>query len=188
MTIPQSAVQAVLRIIHENPCVLDFDDESLWEAVDNDSSVNTDAFNSIQFGDGTRENTVSEYGLWRFEEKSKGSLKTIFEVFHRIKDILVTEGVPEEYFVMQYDEPLFEGYEIRDYKRLKPKNPALNTLEDLYQILTHCWKAETAYPDDQKDWSEDVPSYGQCAITAMLVYDRRGIVPNKGSFTLLQSN
>lgn len=80
----------------------------------------------------------------------------------------------------------FEGYELRDYRRLKPKNPKLNTLGDLYEILTHCWKRETAYPSDQEYWTEDVPSYGQCAITAMLVYDLFGgemyRTPNHGHY------
>ena len=70
--------------------------------------------------------------------------------------------------------PPFEGYEIRGKQRLFPKAPELTTLGDLYEILTHCWKAETAYPSDQKYWSDAVPSYGQCAITAMLVYDLFG--------------
>ena len=58
--------------------------------------------------------------------------------------------------------------------RLKPKNPKLNTLDDLFNILLKCWCKETAYPSCQKDWSKDDPSYGQCAITAMLVHDLFG--------------
>ena len=131
-------------------------------------------YNAFLFGDGNRENTIGEFGLWDYEDDAEGALKAAFEVFHKIKGILLDEGIPETCFEICDVEPLFEGYEIRNYQRLKPKHPALNTLGDLYQILTFCWKAETAYPSDQKDWTEDVPSYGQCAITAMLVYDLFG--------------
>lgn len=69
----------------------------------------------------------------------------------------------------------YEGEDIgRQIVRLKPKNPRLNTLDDLFKILLECWCRETAYPACQKDWSQDDPSYGQCAITAMLVNDLFG--------------
>jgi hypothetical protein len=69
----------------------------------------------------------------------------------------------------------YEGDDIgSQIVRLKPKNPKLNTLDDLFNILLECWCKETAYPSCQKDWSKDDPSYGQCAITAMLVHDLFG--------------
>ena len=68
----------------------------------------------------------------------------------------------------------FAGYEIRNHKRLQQKDTPIQTLGDLYEALTHSWQANTAYPSDQKYWSREVPSYGQCAITAMLVYDMFG--------------
>ena len=67
------------------------------------------------------------------------------------------------------------GQEVgREVVRLKPGNPKIRTLDDLFNILLECWCKETAYPSCQKDWSPDDPSYGQCAITAMLVHDLFG--------------
>ena len=37
--------------------------------------------------------------------------------------------------------------------------------------LRQAWCAATAHPSYQKDWSEDNPSYGQCAVTALLMQD-----------------
>lgn len=59
-------------------------------------------------------------------------------------------------------------------KRKKPGNPKLETLEDLYRILRKAWCKETAYPTCQAEWVPSDPSYGQCAITAMLVHDMFG--------------
>lgn len=50
-------------------------------------------------------------------------------------------------------------------------NPQLNTIDDLFNILLNCWNKETAYPSCQAEWVANDPTYGQCAITAMLVYD-----------------
>lgn len=53
----------------------------------------------------------------------------------------------------------------------------ISTLNDLFGILLKAWSRETAYPSAQKDpeynKSND-PTYGQCAITATLVYDMFG--------------
>ena len=38
-------------------------------------------------------------------------------------------------------------------------------------ILRHAWCRETAHPSYQKDWTEDNPGYGQCAVTALLIND-----------------
>ena len=68
----------------------------------------------------------------------------------------------------------FQGAEIRNKERLKQGDPRIQTLGDLYGVLLHCWKRETAYPSDQQYWTTRCPSIGQCAITAMLVYDMFG--------------
>lgn len=52
--------------------------------------------------------------------------------------------------------------------------PGIDTLYKLYAVLRKTWKAETAYPSCQAEWVSTDPSYGQCAITAMLVYDMFG--------------
>ena len=68
----------------------------------------------------------------------------------------------------------FEGTEIRNKERLKQGNSHIKTLGDLYEVLLNCWSRETAYPSDQPYWTTRCPSIGQCAITAMLVYDMFG--------------
>lgn len=70
--------------------------------------------------------------------------------------------------------PLFYGSQLYDYKRLKPNNDKIKTIGDLYNILQKCWSKETAYPSCQKDWVNSDKSYGQCAITAMIVNDMFG--------------
>lgn len=68
----------------------------------------------------------------------------------------------------------YEGQEFGNTERVKAGNDHLKTIEDLYNVLNECWCKETAYPSCQADWTEDDPSYGQCAITAMLVNDMFG--------------
>lgn len=68
----------------------------------------------------------------------------------------------------------YYGEEYGQIKRLKPGKSSLETLEDLFNILLECWSKETAYPSCQAEWGPNDPSYGQCAITAMLVYDMFG--------------
>lgn len=68
----------------------------------------------------------------------------------------------------------FQGVEMKNKERLKHGNPRIQTLGDLYEVLTHCWQKDTAYPTDQPYWTTRCPSIGQCAITAMLVYDMFG--------------
>lgn len=68
----------------------------------------------------------------------------------------------------------FYGEEYSGLKRKKVGHPALTTLGDLYNMLRKAWCKETAYPSCQAEWVSSDPSYGQCAITAMLVYDMFG--------------
>ena len=97
MTIPHDAVSSIVQLIKSNPDIMSFDDESLWQKEELPSVVTSGVYNSILFGDGTEENTVGEFGLWDYEDGSTGTLQTVFEVFHRIKAVLIDEGVPEEY-------------------------------------------------------------------------------------------
>ena len=55
-----------------------------------------------------------------------------------------------------------------------PEHTPLKTLGDLYQTLRYCWSKDTAHPGSQPDWLPSDPSYGQCAITAMLIHDLFG--------------
>ena len=68
----------------------------------------------------------------------------------------------------------YVGDDLGDLQRLKSGNKAINTLEDLFEIVRECWCGETAYPSCQEDWVPEDPTYGQCAITAMLVHDMFG--------------
>lgn len=51
----------------------------------------------------------------------------------------------------------------------------IGSLDQLFAILLNVWCKDTAYPSCQKDYDfENDPTYGQCAITATLVYDMFG--------------
>lgn len=68
----------------------------------------------------------------------------------------------------------FYGEEYSGIRRKRPGDPHLETLGDLYDVLRHCWCRESAYPSAQAEWVPNDPTYGQCAVTAMLVYDMFG--------------
>ena len=68
----------------------------------------------------------------------------------------------------------FYGDEYTTLERKKIGDPRIQTLGGLYEVLRKCWSKETAYPSCQPEWIESDPTYGQCAITAMLVYDMFG--------------
>ena len=69
----------------------------------------------------------------------------------------------------------FYGFEYSDIEiKEKTSNSKIKTLGELYTVLRNCWSKETAYPSCQSEWVPNDPSYGQCAITAMLVYDMFG--------------
>ena len=70
---------------------------------------------------------------------------------------------------------LFKGDELKDLERIKQGgDPRLRTIGDLFHILRECWSKETAYPTCQSDWSRKDRTFGQCAVTAMLVCDLFG--------------
>lgn len=71
-------------------------------------------------------------------------------------------------------ERLFYGEELWDFPRKQKGHPLLETLGDLYMILNDAWCKETAYPACQAEWNILDPTYGQCAVTAMLVHDMFG--------------
>lgn len=51
----------------------------------------------------------------------------------------------------------------------------IKTLNGLFGILLKCWDKETAYSASQADYIKDNdPTYGQCAITAIIVNDMFG--------------
>lgn len=68
----------------------------------------------------------------------------------------------------------YEGQQYGDLPlALDPDSP-IQTFNDLYFRLRSVWSADTAYPSCQSEWVKDDPSYGQCAITSMIVYDLFG--------------
>lgn len=68
-----------------------------------------------------------------------------------------------------------------DIRRADGKQHIIATVDDLFELLLKVWCRDTAYPSCQKDYiQENDPTYGQCAISAMLVYDMFG-----GRFTEL---
>lgn len=76
-------------------------------------------------------------------------------------------------------EIMYFGFEYGEIiTRLKADpNKAIQTLNDLFELLLKAWTKETAYPSCQNDPNFDInndPTYGQCAITATLVYDLFG--------------
>lgn len=46
---------------------------------------------------------------------------------------------------------------------------AENKLKDLENMLEKTWGKDTCYPGMAGQWSRENPSYGQCAVTALLV-------------------
>jgi len=70
---------------------------------------------------------------------------------------------------------LFFGDDQKDARcKPVPQFPGITTLLELFAVLEKCWSKETAYPFCQTEWVPNDPSYGQCAITATLVYDMFG--------------
>lgn len=75
-------------------------------------------------------------------------------------------GRPISYYGREY---------TADIQREKEKDCAIHSIDQLFAILLVVWCKDTAYPSCQKDYDyENDPTYGQCAITATLVYDMFG--------------
>lgn len=63
----------------------------------------------------------------------------------------------------------------KEINRIGNKDHAIDSLDSLFEVLLKVWCKETAYPSCQHDYDrENDPTYGQCAITATLVYDMFG--------------
>lgn len=68
----------------------------------------------------------------------------------------------------------YYGEEFGEMSVVNKQYEGINTLNDLFGILLKAWSKESAYPSAQKDPEYNKlndPTYGQCAITATLVYD-----------------
>lgn len=59
-------------------------------------------------------------------------------------------------------------------ENVRPVNdtyPSVNSPEDLYDILSEIWCAETCAPRMRHNWSPENKTLGQCSITAFLAQD-----------------
>ncbi len=65
----------------------------------------------------------------------------------------------------------FYGYEDTAVKILDQKHPAIQSPQDLYDLLKLCWNKETCAPRMAENWTSENPGLGQCSITAFLVQD-----------------
>ena len=72
----------------------------------------------------------------------------------------------------------YYGEEYGDYILNKGRYAEkIKTLNDLFDVLLKTWKKETAFPQAQKDVNYNInndPTYGQCAVTAAIVFDLFG--------------
>lgn len=65
----------------------------------------------------------------------------------------------------------FYGWERATVSAVHSEYPGIGTPRELYDALLHVWRAETCTPRMRKEWTEQNPTLGQCAITAFLVQD-----------------
>lgn len=69
----------------------------------------------------------------------------------------------------------YQGQELKDKKCKEVEAfKGIDTLHKLYAVLRKSWSSSTAYKSCQSEWVSEDLSYGQCAITATLVYDMFG--------------
>ena len=69
----------------------------------------------------------------------------------------------------------YQGQELKDKKCKEVEAfKGIDTLHKLYAVLRKSWSFSTAYKSCQSEWVSEDPSYGQCAITATLLYDMFG--------------
>lgn len=56
--------------------------------------------------------------------------------------------------------------------------------QKLEKAFTRAWSKDTTYPDVKNEWSEKNRAYGQCAITALIIYDLYGgrLIYDKDNF------
>ena len=137
------------------------------------------------------------YGKYKYIGES-GALcciknKTYYRVLPDTEFRIVDED-EEDYLYNESDFELIELYEIDkdlfltksnrvihyynehnfDIKPIK-KEKEIESLDNLFKLLLKCYCKETAYPSCQDEYDEYYdPTYGQCAITAMIVNDYFG--------------
>lgn len=65
----------------------------------------------------------------------------------------------------------FFGAEYADSKPINSDFKDINSISELYLILSQLWSADTCAPRLREKWSTDNATLGQCSITAFLVQD-----------------
>ncbi len=70
--------------------------------------------------------------------------------------------------IMKYQ---FYGWENANIPAVSDEFKGIDTPLDLYDALSHIWKADTCAPRMRADWTEENKTYGQCSITAFLAQD-----------------
>lgn len=118
-------------------------------------------------------------------------MEEIYKTLNKVTDDIVK--VAEESEKYQLDNEIFEK-NVGRFKTISGRNiyyygeefgdiiqttnsiyVKVKTLNDLFGILLKSWSKETAYPLSQADYIKDNdPTYGQCAITAIIVNDMFG--------------
>lgn len=65
----------------------------------------------------------------------------------------------------------FWGWQHADVSPVTDKYPFIKTVQNLYDVLSDLWCADTCAPRMRHDWTEDNKTLGQCSITAFLAQD-----------------
>lgn len=77
-----------------------------------------------------------------------------------------------KFHTMSGREITYFGHEYGYIPKINNMITSVETIDDLFEKLLVCYSKETAYPSCQAEYDHDKdPTYGQCAITAMIVND-----------------
>ncbi len=87
-------------------------------------------------------------------------------VFRAVQNML-ERHINSEYFFYGDEERNTECKPIKQF-------PGITNLVELFSVLECCWDENTVYPPYKDNWSSSDSSYGQCEVTAVLVYDMFG--------------
>lgn len=137
------------------------------------------------------------YGKYKYIGNNGGISLTKDKIYYRVlpdTEFRIVDETKEDYLYNESDFELIELYEIDKSLVLTESNriinyynehkckekpikslKGINSLDDLFKLLLKCYCKKTAYPSCQNEYdSYNDPTYGQCAITAMIVNDYFG--------------
>ena len=121
-----------------------------------------------------RENSYTKREFYHLLVESYGMDYDVLVDAEYVKSIDIGDTVVGEMWLSGKLRVRYEGDDFANLNRQKAGNNKLRTLDDLYNILRKSWSRETAHPSCHAEWTDNDPSFGQCAITAMLVADMFG--------------